>query len=116
MVDLPSGTVTFLFSDLEVSTRLWEQHHDAMVEARARYFALIDGAVAASGGVVFSHAGDGVAAAFSSAPSALRAGVVGAARRSRRSPGVRPGRLPPGWRCIRVRALWWARTSTTASH
>ena len=54
------GTVTFLFTDLEVSTRLWEQHHEAMVDARARYFEIVDGAVARSGGVVFSHAGDGV--------------------------------------------------------
>ncbi|MET0628601.1 MAG: AAA family ATPase [Acidimicrobiia bacterium] len=73
---LPSGTVTFLFSDLEVSTRLWEQHHDAMVGARARYFAIVDDAVASAEGVVFSHAGDGVAAAFISAPDALRAAVT----------------------------------------
>ena len=30
MVELPSGTVTFLFTDLEGSTRLWEEHPDAM--------------------------------------------------------------------------------------
>ena len=71
VAELPSGTVTFLFSDLEVSTRLWEQHHDAMIEARARYFDLVDGAVETCGGVVFSHAGDGVAAVFTSAPDAL---------------------------------------------
>jgi len=36
MTDLPSGTVTFLFSDIEGSTRLWEEHPDAMRECLAR--------------------------------------------------------------------------------
>src|SRR5262245_57014595 len=75
MAELPTGTVTFLFSDLETSTRLWEEHHDAMVEARARYFEIADGAVERAGGVVFSHAGDSVCAAFNSAPDALSAAI-----------------------------------------
>ena len=87
VAELPSGTVTFLFSDLEVSTRLWEQHHDAMIEARARYFDLVDGAVETCGGVVFSHAGDGVAAVFTSASDALRAAVAATACASERSVG-----------------------------
>ena len=37
MTDLPSGTVTFLFSDIEGSTRLWEEHPDAMRECLARH-------------------------------------------------------------------------------
>ena len=49
MAELPTGTVTFLFSDLEVSTRLWEQYREAMVEARARYFTIVDEAVDACG-------------------------------------------------------------------
>src|SRR5262245_13812237 len=75
VAELPAGTVTFLFSDLELSTRLWEDHHGAMVAARARYFEIVDGSVVAAGGTVFSHAGDGVAAAFASAPDALRAAI-----------------------------------------
>src|SRR5262245_39918094 len=75
MSDLPAGTVTFLFIDLEGSTRQWEEHHEAMVGARARYYAILDDAVARSRGVVFSHTGDGVDAAFASATDAVTAAV-----------------------------------------
>ena len=37
MAELPSGTVTFLFTDSRVSTRLWEEHPDAMRDALARH-------------------------------------------------------------------------------
>lgn len=37
MAELPTGTVTFLFTDLEGSTRLWEQHPDAMRDALTRH-------------------------------------------------------------------------------
>ena len=37
MVDLPTGTVTFLFTDIEGSTRLWEQHPQAMAGALAHH-------------------------------------------------------------------------------
>ena len=37
MTELPSGTVTFLFTDLEGSTRLWEEHPEAMRDALARH-------------------------------------------------------------------------------
>jgi class 3 adenylate cyclase len=43
--ELPTGTVTFLFTDLESSTRLWEQHTEAMREALARHDALLREAV-----------------------------------------------------------------------
>src|SRR5260370_773285 len=42
MTDLPSGTVTFLFSDIEGSTRLWEEHPDAMREALPEGVELVD--------------------------------------------------------------------------
>ena len=42
---LPSGTVTFLFTDIEGSTRLWEQHPDAMRAALARHHTLIAKAI-----------------------------------------------------------------------
>jgi class 3 adenylate cyclase len=47
---LPSGTVSFLFTDLEGSTRLWEEHPEAMRDALARHDALLRSAVAAHGG------------------------------------------------------------------
>jgi class 3 adenylate cyclase len=45
MAELPTGTVTFLFTDLEGSTRLWEQHPEAMREALARHDELLREAV-----------------------------------------------------------------------
>ena len=46
MTELPSGTVTFLFTDLEGSTRLWEEYPEAMQAALARHDALLAGSVA----------------------------------------------------------------------
>ena len=48
MVELPSGTVTFLFTDLAVSTRLWDLEPDAMREALARHDEILRDAVARS--------------------------------------------------------------------
>jgi predicted ATPase/class 3 adenylate cyclase len=68
-----SGTVTFLFTDIEGSTRLWQQDEDAMRAAVARHDELLRHVVAAHGGEVFSTMGDGLAAAFPSASSAVAA-------------------------------------------
>ncbi len=73
MAELPTGTVTFLFTDIEGSTRLWEDHQDAMKDALARHDTILRGSVEANDGVVFSTMGDGVAAVFGSAPGAVRA-------------------------------------------
>lgn len=45
MADLPTGTVTFLFTDVQGSTRLWEQAPISMWEAMARHDALVEGCV-----------------------------------------------------------------------
>ena len=58
MTELPSGTVTFLFTDLEGSTRLWEEHPDAMPGVLVRHDELLRGAIERHGGVVFSEMGD----------------------------------------------------------
>ena len=73
MADLPSGTLTFLFTDLEGSTRLWELHPDAMQGALARHDAILRDAVARNGGQIVKSTGDGVHAAFSGAEGALLA-------------------------------------------
>jgi class 3 adenylate cyclase len=70
---LPQGTVTFLFTDLEGSTRRWEAHPEEMKDALACHDAIVRGAVEAHGGVVFSTMGDGLAAVFASAREAVRA-------------------------------------------
>ena len=73
---LPQGTVTFLFTDLEGSTRRWEAHPGEMRDALARHDAIVRGAVESHGGVVFSTMGDGMAAVFASAREAVRAVLV----------------------------------------
>jgi predicted ATPase/class 3 adenylate cyclase len=75
MVGLPSGTVTFLFTDLEVSTRLWEQEPDAMRGALARHDALLREAVTRHSGHVVKGTGDGIHAVFATADAAVEAAI-----------------------------------------
>lgn len=75
MPQLPSGTVTFLFTDIEGSTRRWEEQPDAMQVALARHDEILDDAISNCGGVVFSRMGDGMAGAFASPGAALAAAV-----------------------------------------
>jgi predicted ATPase/class 3 adenylate cyclase len=77
MGGLPAGTVTFLFTDLEGSTRLWEEHPQQMKDALARHNTIVRVAVESHNGVVFSMMGDGMAAVFASARDAVR-GVLAA--------------------------------------
>jgi predicted ATPase/class 3 adenylate cyclase len=74
-MSLPSGTVTFLFTDIEGSTRLWERHPEAMRTALARHDALLRQAIESRGGHVFKTVGDAFCAVFSSAPDAARASL-----------------------------------------
>ena len=69
----PSGTVTFLLTDLEGSTRTWEQDPVAMKVAMARHDELLEAAIEANRGFVFSRMGDGMAAAFATAGDAVSA-------------------------------------------
>jgi predicted ATPase/class 3 adenylate cyclase len=73
--ELPSGTVTFLFTDLKGSTRLWEQHPQAMKPALARHDAILNQAVESTGGRVVKATGDGIHAAFPTAQAALEAAL-----------------------------------------
>ena len=73
MPDLPSGTVTFLFTDIEGSTTRWEHQPDAMRVALARHDALVRTAIVEHGGHVVKTMGDAFHAVFSSAPDAVAA-------------------------------------------
>ena len=75
MNELPTGTVTFLFTDLEGSTRLWEEHPDAMQGALARHDEILRDAIAAHEGHIVKTTGDGVHAAFTTGEAALRTAV-----------------------------------------
>jgi predicted ATPase/class 3 adenylate cyclase len=73
MPDLPRGTVAFLFTDIEGSTRLWQAHPEAMHRAYARHDAILRGAIARHGGVAYKTVGDAFQAAFPTAPAAVAA-------------------------------------------
>src|SRR3954454_18799124 len=77
MAELPSGTVTFLLTDVEGSTALWEEAPEAMRAALARHDALFETAVAEHGGVHIRPRGEGDArfAVFASAPAAVAAAL-----------------------------------------
>ena len=76
MAELPTGTVTFLFSDLEGSTRLWEQHPEAMKAALAGHDEILRKAVESHAGCVVKTTGDGMHAAFATAHDAIGAAVA----------------------------------------
>jgi predicted ATPase/class 3 adenylate cyclase len=71
----PSGTVTFLFTDIEGSTPLWDAHPDRMRAALERHDQLVRGSIEEGGGRVFATGGDGFGAVFSSASDAVGAAV-----------------------------------------
>ncbi len=68
--------VTFLFTDVEGSTRRWEADADAMRAALAAHDEVLRNAIEAHGGWLFKHTGDGVCAAFASPRSAVDAAVA----------------------------------------
>ena len=75
MTHYPTGTVTFLFTDIEGSTRLAREHPNTWEAARARHHQLLQQAIQANQGVVFQIIGDAFCAAFYRAGDALKAAV-----------------------------------------
>jgi predicted ATPase/class 3 adenylate cyclase len=73
MPDLPTGIVTFLFTDLEGSTRLWEEHPEAMKSALARHNEILRDAISAHAGHVVKSTGDGFHVVFTTAADAVAA-------------------------------------------
>jgi len=71
----PSGVVTFLFTDVEGSTRRWEADAQAMRAALVVHDKVLRTAIEAYDGFLFSHTGDGVVAAFASPMSAVNAAI-----------------------------------------
>ena len=71
----PSGTVTFLFTDVEASSHLWDRHPLQMREALEFHDALLTTAIEVNDGYVFTTAGDSYAAAFQTAESAAQAAL-----------------------------------------
>jgi class 3 adenylate cyclase len=77
MAELPTGTVTFLFTDLESSSRLWEEHPEAMQVALARHDEILRDAVESHGGCVVKMTGDGLHAVFATADATVAAALGG---------------------------------------
>jgi predicted ATPase len=75
-VPAPSGVVTFLFTDVEGSTRRWEADANEMRAALAAHDEVLHKAIAGHGGWLFKHTGDGVCAAFASPKSAVDAAAA----------------------------------------
>jgi predicted ATPase/class 3 adenylate cyclase len=77
MKEYPTGTVTFLFTDIEGSTQLWERYPDAMRSALARHDEIIEGSVELQHGLVVRPRGEGDSrfAVFTQAEEAVRAGM-----------------------------------------
>jgi predicted ATPase/class 3 adenylate cyclase len=71
----PTGTVTFLFTDIEGSTKMWERDAATMQAALARHDEILRSAIEANGGYVFKTVGDAFCAAFPAAPYALDAAL-----------------------------------------
>src|SRR5215216_2304220 len=75
MASPPTGTVTFLFTDIEGSTKRWERHPEAMQIALARHDEILRDAAEQHGGYVFKTVGDAFCCAFLTAPDALEAAL-----------------------------------------
>ena len=73
MKNIPSGTITFLFSDIEGSTQRWEKDRETMQSAFNRQEEIMRAAMERHGGYVYKMIGDAFQVAFSSAPAALAA-------------------------------------------
>jgi len=72
---LPSGTVTFLFTDIEGSTPLWEQYPEAMKSALEKHDSILKATVESNNGHIIKTTGDGVHAVFSTAMDAVNASL-----------------------------------------
>ncbi|MBN1876458.1 MAG: tetratricopeptide repeat protein [Anaerolineae bacterium] len=73
---LPTGTITFLFTDIQGSVALWDQKPQAMKIAIAKHHALLRQGIESNGGIVFKIVGDAFQAAFPFASQALVAAIA----------------------------------------
>ncbi len=89
MASPPTGTVTFLFTDIEGSTRMWEQDPQTMSDALTRHDDILQNATQSRGGHVFKTVGDAFCVAFSDASDALEAAL--ASQRSLSTEGWQEG-------------------------
>ncbi len=77
MIEAPTGTVTFLATDIQGSTELWERYPGAMAGALRRHDEILRTALEARDGRIFKNVGDGLFTAFTLAPAAVEAALEG---------------------------------------
>ena len=77
---LPTGTVTFLFTDIEGSTKLAQSHGDKWETLRARHHEILRSAIESNNGYVFQIIGDAFCASFHTAGDAIRAAALAQTR------------------------------------
>jgi predicted ATPase/class 3 adenylate cyclase len=75
MNSYPSGTVTFLFTDIEGSTKLAQEYPDQWETLRSRHHAILQSAMDANNGYVFQIIGDAFCVAFHTSINALNAAI-----------------------------------------
>ena len=75
MTNLPTGTVTFLFTDIEGSTQLWEKHPEEMKSALAKHDAILKDTIESNSGHVIKTTGDGIHAVFAKAMDTVNATI-----------------------------------------
>jgi predicted ATPase/class 3 adenylate cyclase/DNA-binding SARP family transcriptional activator len=95
------ATLTFLFTDIESSTRLWEEHPEEVRDALPRHDTLLRAATHTHGGQIFKTWGDQVCAAFSTAPEAVAAALAAQRALHAEAWGEAPGAAGSG--LLRVR-------------
>ena len=93
MKTIPSGTVTFLFTDIEGSTGLWERYPEQMQSAFRRQEAILRETVARHGGYAYKMIGDAFQVAFGTAPAAICAALEAQQRLLAESWGETPIRV-----------------------
>lgn len=105
----PSGTVTFLFSNIESPSRLWEDSPEEMAAALQIHDAVAHKAIEDRAGYVFAGGDDGLGAAFSTAPDA-----VGAAVEIQRNMAAHGDAIPFSVRTVSTPARRRKETATTS--
>ena len=108
----PSGTVTFLFTDIQDSTRLWEEAPAEMATTLPVHDTILRGAIERHGGYVFATGGDGLCAAFSTAADRGCRGdrvPAGAVRRRHHHVRSPDGPAHRGHESIAIGTTWGAR-------
>ena len=114
MSDLPTGTVTFLFTDIEGSTQLWEKSPRGMQIALTRHDAVLWEAIEGHGGSVFKTVGDAFCAVFPTALGALESALAAQRGLFSEAWGRRSVPSGRGWRCTQEPPM--NETATTSAH